>query len=326
MQHGSADFRLLNRYQHGFPLVSQPFAAIGREEGLSEAAVLDTYRRLSRDGVVSRIGAVFPPRRLGASTLAAVTVPDDQIESAAAIINRHAAVNHNYQREHELKLWFVVTAADATARDAVLAEIAAGTGAEVLSLPLLDAFHIDLGFDLQGGAKRVGGGQCHPAPPLEAGARRLIEVLQEGLPLVPRPYARLAGAAGLDESAAIRLLSGWQEDGTVKRLGVVVHHRELGYTANAMCVWDVPDALVAELGPRLAAANGVTLCYRRQRALPRWRYNLFCMIHGRTREAVLAQRAALAVTLGLDAYGHDVLFSLRRFKQRGARYVGPAHG
>jgi DNA-binding Lrp family transcriptional regulator len=150
---------------------------------------------------------------------------------------------------------------------------------------------------------------------------RLIAAIQDGLPLDPRPYARVAEAAGLSEREVISRLGRLAEDGVIRRFGVVVHHHELGYRANAMVVWDVPDAEVGEAGRRLAGLPFVTLCYRRPRHLPDWPYNLFCMIHGRNRGAVEALVEEASAAAGLNGRPRDVLFSRRRFKQRGARYV-----
>jgi DNA-binding Lrp family transcriptional regulator len=150
----------------------------------------------------------------------------------------------------------------------------------------------------------------------------LIGAIQGGLPLVERPYAAIAQALGLDESAVIARLRELLEEGAIKRLGVVVRHRELGYRANAMVVWDLPDGEVDELGARIGTIPFVTLCYRRPRRLPEWPYNLFTMIHGRSREAVLGQVAELQRSLGRGPIPHAVLFSGQRFKQRGALYRG----
>ena len=130
------------------------------------------------------------------------------------------------------------------------------------------------------------------------------------------------------DGAVQALLERWIGRGAIRRFGVIVRHRELGYHANAMLVWDVPDALVSALGLRLAQQTGVNLCYRRERALPAWPFNLYCMLHGRSRDAVLARIDALRRDCGLAAFPSRVLFSRRRFKQQGARYVQPeaAHG
>ncbi|RTL58114.1 MAG: Lrp/AsnC family transcriptional regulator [Rhodocyclaceae bacterium] len=315
--------RLLNDYQRDFPLVSRPYADIAARLGLDEATVIAAYREGLADGSVSRIGAVVTPRRLGASTLAAMAVPAERLETVAGAVNTHNEVNHNYEREADLNLWFVVAAEDEARRRAVLHNIAADTGLEVLSMPLREAYHIDLGFDLHGiDAPRIPQYETGtPACALPALERTLLSALQEGLPITAHPYAELGAKAGLSEAMTLEMLEGWLRDGLVKRFGVVVRHRALGYTANAMCVWDVADEEVTALGRQLAAVPGITLCYRRERALPRWPYNLYCMIHGKARNEVLALRNAEAARLGLDRFPHEVLFSRRSFKQCGARYV-----
>lgn len=150
--------------------------------------------------------------------------------------------------------------------------------------------------------------------------RRLLAAIEGGLPLVSRPYAAIGAAIGLGEAEVIERLRGLLDAGVIKRLGLVVRHHELGYRANAMTVWDVADRDVDAVGRALAASPDVTLCYRRPRRLPAWPYNLFAMVHGRERDAVLARIAELRASHGLDEVPHAVLFSTRRFKQRGARY------
>ena len=128
---------------------------------------------------------------------------------------------------------------------------------------------------------------------------------------------------GLGEDEVLARLRALLAAGVISRLGVIVRHHELGWRANAMTVWDVPDERVASAGGRLRELPFVTLCYRRPRRLPAWPYNLFCMIHGRDRPTVIAQVEAATETAGLTDRPRDVLFSLRRFKQRGARYATP---
>jgi DNA-binding Lrp family transcriptional regulator len=139
---------LLNEYQRGFPLCPEPYAEIAAQLGVSEADVLRTLESLQRRGFISRVGPVFAPQRAGASTLAALAVPEDRLESVAEQVSADAEVNHNYQREHAWNLWFVVTAPDQRRVEQVLADIEALTGLPVLNLPLQRAFYIDLGFPL----------------------------------------------------------------------------------------------------------------------------------------------------------------------------------
>jgi len=322
------EFRLSNEFQRDFPLAPQPFDFLAHRLATDEATVLRTLRSLMEAGVVSRVGAVFAPRRLGASTLAAMAVPPTRLEEVAELVSARAEVNHNYEREHRYNLWFVAMAGDAAALAALLRDIERETGCAVLSLPLEEEFYIDLGFELDPNLAGAGKAPCatrlinaDTQRPLDAAEQAVMAALQEGLELVSQPYAALAARAGMSEAALLDLLRDWQRENAIKRFGVVVRHHELGYTANAMAVWDVPDADVHDLGLKLAAEADVTLCYRRGRHLPEWRYNLYCMIHGRERDDVETRIARLSARYGLIAYPHAVLFSLRRYKQRGARYV-----
>ncbi|MHA1113555.1 MAG: siroheme decarboxylase subunit beta [Alphaproteobacteria bacterium] len=151
--------------------------------------------------------------------------------------------------------------------------------------------------------------------------RRLIAALQDGLPLVARPYAALGEAAGMTEAQVIARIEALRAAGTIRRFGAVVRHRSLGYTANAMTVWDIPDAQTAEAGRKLAALPYVTLAYRRPRRAPDWPYNLFCMIHGRDRDVVSGLIEDATAAAGLDGRPRAILFSSRGFKQCGARYA-----
>ena len=141
--------RLLDRYQQGFPLSTTPYADMAAALEIEEAEVLTALRRLQELGVISRVGPVFRPHAVGASTLAAMAVPDERLDEVAAIVSSFAAVNHNYEREHRFNLWFVATAADAEELEQVLENIEGLTNIKVMPLPMLEDYHIDLGFDLR---------------------------------------------------------------------------------------------------------------------------------------------------------------------------------
>ena len=139
---------LLNDYQRGFSLSPTPYADIARELGTSEAEVIACLHALQERGMVGRVGPVFAPGRAGASTLAAMVVPEQRLPEVARLINGYDEVNHNYEREHEFNLWFVVTAGSRARVGEVLDEIRAATGLQVLDLPMEADYHIDLGFPL----------------------------------------------------------------------------------------------------------------------------------------------------------------------------------
>ena len=322
--------KLLNDFQRNFPLNPMPFEQIALALNTSTEVVIEKLKELQARGAVSRVGPVFSPNTVGVSTLAAMAVPADELEQVAKLVNAYEQVNHNYEREHSFNLWFVATADNQDTLQNTLSSIEKQTGYKVLSLPLLKEYHIDLGFrmDLKDRSDIDEVDSTIPKPTTDilsaeaqlASAEDLIEVIQSGLPLVARPYQEIAQRLGWSEQMVIEKLKTMIDGGIIKRLGIVVRHHELGYRANAMVVWDVADDQVDQLGQQLGIQDCVTLCYQRPRMLPEWPYNLFCMVHGRNREEVLECIDTMTEGLGLEKTPHTVLFSGRRFKQRGAIY------
>ena len=149
IQLGQLERHLLNDYQHNFPLSPTPFADIAAQLGSTEQDVLEGLKALQASGAVSRVGAVFRTHRVGASTLAAMAVPPEQLDEVADLVSGYEEVNHNSEREHRYNLWFVATARNDQHLGAVLEEIEMRTGIAVMALPMLDDYHIDLGFDLR---------------------------------------------------------------------------------------------------------------------------------------------------------------------------------
>jgi len=159
-------------------------------------------------------------------------------------------------------------------------------------------------------------------PGLDALDRRLIVATQAGLPRVPRPYDAIGGELGIGGEEVIARLRRMLETGVIRRIGAVPNHYAIGYTANGMSVWDVADERIDELGARVGALAFVTHCYRRPRRLPDWPYNLFAMVHSRSRDEVAARVAEIEILLGDACRGHDVLYSTAILKKTGLRIAG----
>lgn len=157
------------------------------------------------------------------------------------------------------------------------------------------------------------------SPPIDAVDRAIIVATQAGLALVPRPYGAIAEQLGIAEKEVMRRLRAMSAAGIIRRVGAVPNHYRLGYRANGMSVWDVPDPRVAELGRRIGALDCVSHCYHRPRHLPDWPYNLFAMVHGRSRDEVYTQVEQIAALLREADRGHQVLFSKRILKKTGLR-------
>lgn len=219
------DDRLLNEFQRGFPLVPRPYHAIATQLGVIEVEVIAALERLAARGTVSRVGAVFAPGPIGAATLAALAVPASRLAEVAAQVNAHPEVNHNYEREHHFNLWFVVTASDRARVLAVLREIeSAAQCGPPLDLPMIAGYHIDLGFDLEGERGRAPRPVERVSRTLSAAERGLVAALQQGLALVPQPYAQIGRPAGFSERDTIAMIERWLGTGVLKRLGVIVRH------------------------------------------------------------------------------------------------------
>lgn len=313
---------LLNDWQRGFPLCAQPFAEMARLAGVSEAVVLETLSALRERGAIGRLGGVWGNGAGGAAMLCAMAVPPHALERVARVVNAVPGVNHNYEREHAFNLWFVITGLQREAIHQDVDGIEREAGYPALRLPMVRSYAIDLGFDMRSPAAVQQGER----PGSRRAARRvapedvpLAALLEDGIPLVSRPFDVWAARLDRPVSEVLATLTQWLASGTLRRLGVIVRHHDVGIAANAMTVLNVPDDEVDDVGARLAREPGVTLCYRRQRA-PGWPYSLYMMVHGADRAEVQqrideALRAAQA-----DAWPRETLFSGRRFKQTGGRY------
>jgi DNA-binding Lrp family transcriptional regulator len=323
--------KLLNDFQHNFPLCKEPYKALASTLNCSVNTVINSLASLQKKGVVSRVGVVIKPNSIGVSTLAALCVPQHLLHEVASIVSSFDEVNHNYEREHVYNLWFVVMAQNNSALQTVLNDISKKTGFKVMSLPLERDFHIDLGFQLNFTSnepqRHMKTPNYYQQPSSHGGVTNItsteelvIAAVQNGLPLSEKPFEVLGKSIGLNADEIIIALENLQNKGVVKRFGVIVRHHELGYGCNAMVVWNVPEPVLIEVGEKLSKESCVTLCYERKRQLPHWPYNLFSMIHGKNRQQVLSSLQKMRKNLSLECLEYTVLFSKTRFKQRGAYY------
>lgn len=149
--------------------------------------------------------------------------------------------------------------------------------------------------------------------------RDIIRITQQGLPLVREPYHAIASQLGISTQQLIERMQAMTDSGIIRRTGVVPNHYKLGYTANGMSVWNVPETLITEIGMTIGALDFVSHCYQRPRFLPEWPYNLFAMVHGRSKEEVRSKVEIIAELLGDNNRGHSVLFSSKILKKTGLR-------
>lgn len=312
------DCALLDDWQRDFPIVSRPFAVLADTLGTDEADVLERLARMGEAGRITRVGATCAPNTVSASTLAALRAKPEEVEKMARIIGEEPGVNHSYLREDAWNLWFVATGPDRAHVDGALARISARADRPVLDLRLVRPFNVDLGFRMygHGGARR--GPRTADVSVMQAGDRAILQGLTRGLPLEPRPWAALAHRLDRPEAEVLDRVTILQATGVIARLGVIVRHRALGWTSNAMCVWDVSHDVAGAVGPVLARVPGVTLCYERRPVAGSWPYRLYNMIHARSRSEARATLDRVRTLPLLTDASHKVLFSTRCFKQTGA--------
>ena len=332
------DRAIINAFQGGFPVTDRPFdpaAAALRDRGVdvTATALRERIAGLDDDGTLSRFGALVNAEEIGGTaTLVAMHAPDDRFDEVAEAVNAHREVAHNYERAHpHLNMWFVVSVADEDRVAEVLGEIEAETGQETYNMPKQREFRVEAKFlvdgpvadgdvDLSGSGPDVTPTGRRALTPAE---RDLIVEIQGGLPITDTPYADVADAIGQDPAWVVETIKRFEQEGKVRRVGVVPNHYALGYTENGMTVWNVPDDMVDTVGPAVASLPFVTHCYRRPRHEGVWPYNFFAMTHGRSEAESDRRIREVADTMAeywdVDDDEWDSLFSTQILKKTGIR-------
>jgi len=322
------DRKLLTHLQSEFPLVPEPYVALGKRLGIPAAEVMSRIGRLRAGRYLRQISALFDARRLGyQSTLVAMKLPPDRVEAGAAIINRHPGVSHNYQRTHAYNLWFTLTVPPFQNLNEEVEHLAKAARPErTLLLPAVKVFKIGVHLDLTGRGEttqRTYNPPPGPAFPLVDSPRlcaeeiNAVRALQQDLPLVPRPFHTLAQTYGTTEARLLAQAREFLRRGLMRRFAAVLNHRRAGFRANALGVWRVPEEQVDEVGAQMASFVAVSHCYQRP-TYPDWPYSLFTMIHARRSEECHAVAAAISRFTGIADY--ELLFSTKEYKKVRVQY------
>ncbi len=316
--------QFLNRYQGGFPISEQPFAAVAQELDTDSRTLIETIQSLLEDKTLSRFGPLYDASAMGGSlTLAALSVPAERYENVAAMVNELPEVAHNYEREHELNMWFVIATETPERLQQAIEHIEQTVNLPVYNFPKLQTFYLGLWLEIDAD----GGVRTKPIPgPVKQGGmiideldRAIVQASQSGLPLEIAPYTVIAGDCGCDTATVLRRMTRMLERGVIRRIGAVPNHYRLGLQANGMSVWDVEDSRLQELGARVGRLDFVSHCYERPRHAPLWPYNLFAMVHGHDRSEVEDKLPEIESLLGARCRQHDVLYSSRILKKTGMR-------
>lgn len=326
-QMDTIDKKLVNTMQWKFPVVSRPWQTLAEEVGTTEADVLQRIARLREIGVVRQISPIFDTRKLGyKSSLVAVRAAPERLEEAAAIVNSHPGVSHNYRRDHYFNMWFTIAVPPEQDLETEVKRLTDRAGVEkVRMLPTLKMYKIAVKLDMEQDETKVGKEtqqyvKADELRPLTERDKELIRVTQDDLPLVEEPFKLLAQQAGISEQELFAWFDEMQRMNYLRRVAAILRHQKAGFTDNGMITWKVPEDKVDDAGRIAAAYSTVSHCYRRP-VYEDWPYNFFSMVHARSREnaqEIARQIAEELRPLGVTEY--VILFSTKEFKKDRVRY------
>src|SRR5271170_3565980 len=316
------DRRLLNLMQGSFPIAPRPYRHVASLGEVSVQEVMSRVQRLLDKRIIRQVTPIFDTRALGySSMLVAAKVDPEHPHRAAAVINEHPGVSHNYLRNHDFNLWFTIATEpdSALGLEGTLEVLAREAGAQsVRQLPTLKLFKIRMDLEMEGDAQALATAVQATEPielerqPYDDTDIAVIRALQGDMPVVEQPYSPAAQALGMPEAALLDHLAGMQERGLLRRVAAILYHRRAGFSANGMGVWQVPDEQIPDIGKRMAAVSGISHCYQRP-TYKDWPYSVFTMAHGRSKEQCDAVLDAIAEQTGI--HERATLYSSTEFKK-----------
>jgi len=319
------DKEILNEIQWSFPLVTRPFDSIAKKFNTTPEIIKERLNNLKEIGVLRQLSAIFDTRKLGyTSSLVAMEIEADKLEYVASQINRHPGVTHNYERDHQFNLWFTLAVPPGIDLNAELDKFNVLKGIiKVRMLPTLQLFKIGVKLDLVDEKK-------HDIAPTEEKKeiknikfepteqdKDFIRELQKNMEIIDEPFVNAANNLGLTENEVFEKMKHYEDIGVMRRFAAILRHRQIGFTANGMIVWKVPEDKISEVGEKLGSFPQVSHCYERP-TYPDWPYNVFSMIHCKTQDEAHDVAKTIQDQIHVDDY--DILFSTREFKKTRVEY------
>jgi len=320
-----SDKELLNEIQWTFPLVTRPFDAIAKKFNVSPEEIKERLKKLKEIGVLRQLSAIFDTRKLGyTSSLVAMEIESDQLEYVANQINRHPGVSHNYERDHQFNLWFTLAVPPGSDLKDELEKFNVLKGIKkVRMLPTLQLFKIGVKLDMVDDKK-------HDVAPTELKKeiknikfvpteedKNFIRELQKDMEIIDEPFVKSAHNLGISESELFAKMKYYEDIGVMRRFAAILRHRQVGFTANGMIVWKVPEDKISKVGETLGSFPQVSHCYERP-TYADWPYNVFSMIHCKTHDEANEMAKTIQDQIHVDEY--KILFSSREFKKTRVEY------
>jgi DNA-binding Lrp family transcriptional regulator len=319
------DKEILNEIQWTFPLVQKPYSEIAKKFGISDDEMMQRLRTLKQAGIVRQLSAIFDTRKLGyKSALVAMAISPDKLDRIANQINRHPGVSHNYERNHEYNLWFTLAVPPGSDLKSEIDKFSKLQGInKVRMLPTIKLFKIGVKLEM------VEDKKAEVKPTEEKKKIRevkfvateedknYIRELQKDLEITERPFLKSAQNLGITDEQLFEKAKYYEEIGVMRRFAAILRHREVGFLANGMIVWKVPEERIEEVGAKLGAFPQVSHCYQRP-VYPDWPYNVFSMVHCKSNDD--AQVIAKQIEDQIDVHDYRILFSSREFKKTRVEY------
>ncbi len=319
------DKEILNEIQWTFPLVSQPYHEIAKKFNVSVEEIKKHLINLKQSGVLRQLSAIFDTRRLGyKSALVAMEIEPDKLDFIASQINRHPGVSHNYERNHQFNLWFTLAVPPGSDLKSEVDKFLKLDGIKKFRLlPTIQLFKIGVKLDIVDEKK-------HEVKPTEEKKKiqnvkfvpteedkEFIRELQKDLEIVDKPFLKASQKLGMTEDQLFDKLKHYENIGVMRRYAAILRHRDLGFIANGMIVWKVPEEQISKVGEKLGAFPQITHCYQRP-VYKDWPYNVFSMIHCKSEEEAKNMAKQIQKEVHVDEY--KILFSAREFKKTRVEY------
>tara|TARA_B110000238_G_scaffold182439_1_gene208205 strand:- start:87 stop:1106 length:1020 start_codon:yes stop_codon:yes gene_type:complete len=320
-----SDKELLNEIQWTFPLVTRPFDAIAKKFDTTPEIIKEKLKNLKEIGVLRQLSAIFDTRKLGyTSSLVAMEIEHDELDHVASQINRHPGVSHNYERDHQFNLWFTLAVPPGADLNDELEKFNVLKGIKkVRMLPTLQLFKIGVKLDLVDDKK-------HDIAPTEEKKeikniefnpteqdKDFIRELQKDMEIIDEPFVKAAKNLGITEDEVFAKMKHYEDVGVMRRFAAILRHRQVGFTANGMIVWKVPEDRITSVGETLGSFPQVSHCYERP-TYDDWPYNVFSMIHCKTHDE--AYDVAKTIQNQINVSEYKILFSSREFKKTRVEY------
>jgi len=314
---------ILLRIQKNFPLVPKPFKAIAEELNTTEQNVINIIQEQKNKNIIRQTSAIFDTKSLGyKSSLVAFEIDEDKIDNAVKIINAHPGISHNYERNHKFNIWFTcaVSPTSKIGLEKTIEILAKLTKAnDYIMLPTLKLFKISVKLDTTG--KEAKKEKVIKKEKIKIDLTPLhtevIKLLQNDIDIISEPFAYICKTLDIDYKQFFQIVEELQKSGMMRRFASILNHRKAGFNANAMVVWDVDEENGETIGKNAAEFRAVSHCYLRPK-YPNWPYNLFTMVHGKTKEET--NNLIAEMSKEIPAKDYMPLYSSREFKKVRLKY------